>query len=53
MSGAYSEMFLSEKGHQISLLFQAQFFPPELILSNLSSKNDSRGVRGHAPPEIF
>ena len=31
-------------------LFQAQFSPAELILSNLSPKNDSRGVRGHAPP---
>ena len=27
------------------------FFPTELILSNLSAKNDSRGVRGHIFPE--
>ena len=31
--------------------FQAYFFPAELFLSNLSVKNDSRGVRGHALPE--
>ena len=29
------------------------FFPAELILSNLSNKNNSRGDRGHAPPKIF
>ena len=33
--------------------FKRIFFPAELILSNLSNKNDSWGVRGHAPPEIF
>ena len=38
---------------QISSLFQAQFFPAELILSNLSNKNDFRGVRGMLPREIF
>ena len=27
-------------------LFQAYFFPAELILSNLSTKNDSRGSGG-------
>ena len=42
MSGAYSEFF-SGKRHQISSLFQAQFFPGRVILSNLSNKNDSRG----------
>ena len=52
MSGAYSEFF-SGRGHQISSLFQAQFFPDSVILSNLSYKNDSRGVRGHAPAKNF
>ena len=33
--------------------FSSVFLPTELILSNLSAKNDSRGVRRHAPPEIF
>ena len=33
--------------------FQAQFFPEELILSILSNKNDSKGVRGHATPVNF
>ena len=43
------------------LLFQAaelilcneSFYWHELILCNLSDKNDSRGVRGHTPPENF
>ena len=50
MSGAYSEFF-SGRGHQISSLFQAQFFPGRVILSNLSNKSDFRGVRGHATPK--
>ena len=31
------------------------FFSAELILSNVSTKNNSRGVRGHrpTPPEMF
>ena len=29
------------------------FFPAELSSSSLSKKNDSRGVRGHAPLNIF
>ena len=52
MSGANSEFF-SGRGHQISSLFQAQFFPGRVISSNLSNKNDFRGVRGHATPKIF
>ena len=36
-----------------SLLFQAYFFPAELILSNLSTKNDSRGLQGMLPRKIF
>ena len=45
------EAFFLKRGHQILSLFQAQFFPAELIISNLSNKNDSRGVRGHAAQE--
>ena len=37
----------------ILVTFSRVFFPAELILSNLSAKNDSRGVRGHALPESF
>ena len=33
--------------------FSSVFFSTDLILSNLSNKNDSRGVRGHAPWKIF
>ena len=29
------------------------FFSAVLILSNLSTKNDSKGVRGHAPQSNF
>ena len=43
MSGAYSELF-SRRGHQISSLFQAQFFQGRVILSNLSNKNDFGGM---------
>ena len=35
------------------VIFSSAFFPAELILSNLSAKNDSRGVRGHATPKNF
>ena len=54
MSGAYSEFF-SGKGHQFSsLLMRSVFFGRfTVIFSNLSNENDSRGVRGHAPPENF
>ena len=30
--------------------FSSVFFPAEFTLSNLSTKNDSRGVQGHAEP---
>ena len=33
--------------------FSSVVFSGDLILSNLSNKNDFRGVRGHAPPENF
>ena len=49
MSRAYSELF-SGRGHQFCHFFK-RIFPAELILKNLSAKNDSRGVREHAPQE--
>ena len=45
--------FFQGGGTKFRHFFQAHFFPAELIISNLSNKNDSRGVRGHAPPETF
>ena len=33
--------------------FFTRIFPAELFLSNLSARNDSRGIRGHAPLENF
>ena len=33
--------------------FKRNFFSAELILSNLSNKNDSMGVQGHVSPENF
>ena len=51
MSGAYSEYF---QGRGTNFChFSSVFFSADLILSNLSNKNDSRGVQGHAPPENF
>ena len=52
MSGAYSEFF-SGRGHQFLSLFQAQIFSAELILSNLRTKNDSRGFGSMLPRKIF
>ena len=34
-------------------LFSSVFFSTDLILSNLSNKNDSWGVRGHALRKMF
>ena len=42
MSGAYSQVF-SGKGHQF-LSFFKRIFSTDLILSNLSNKNDSKGL---------
>ena len=52
MSGAYSEFFEGE-GINFRHFFQAQVFPAELFLSNLSAKNDSRGSGGMLPRKIF
>ena len=53
MSGAYSEKF-SGRGHQFSSISQEQIFSAKLILSNLSTKNDSIGESGGMlPRKIF
>ena len=39
------------EGTSIFVIFFKRIFPAELILKNLSAKNDSRGVREHAPQE--
>ena len=52
LSGAYSEFFL-KRGINFGHFFKRSFFSAELILSNINTKNDSRGVRGHAAPENF
>ena len=39
------------EGASIFVTFFKRIFPAELILKNLSAKNDSRGVREHAPQE--
>ena len=52
MSGAYSQIVLGRK-HQILSLFHAQFFPTELILSNLSNKNYSMWSAGMLPRKNF
>ena len=51
MSGAYLELF-SGKRHQFSSLFK-RIFSTDLILSNLSTKNVSRGSGGMLPQKIF
>ena len=51
MSGAYSKFF-SGRGHQFSSLFMRNF-STDLILSNLSNTNDSRGSGGILPRKFF
>ena len=51
--GHIQNFFQNFSTHHFSSLFQARFFSAELILSNLSAKNDPRGVRGHAPRKFF
>ena len=51
MSGGVFRFFLG--GCKFRHFFKRSFFPTELLLSNLSNKNDSRGDRGHASPENF
>ena len=41
------------EGAPIFVTFSSVVFLADLILSNLGNKNDSRGVQGHATPEIF
>ena len=45
--------FFKEGAPILRHFFKRSFFPAELILSNLGTKNDSRGVRGNAPPKNF
>ena len=45
------QKFFEGRGINFRHFFQAQFFSAELTLSILCAKNDSRGIRGHAPPE--
>ena len=51
MSGANSDIF--QGGGTNFCHFSSIFFLTDKILSNLSDKNDSRGVRRHATPESF
>ena len=43
----------SRERTSIFVTFFKRIFPAEIFLSNLSAKNDSRGVREHAPLENF
>ena len=45
--------FFKEEVSKFVTFSSIVFFPAELSTSNLSNKNDSRGVQGHAPLEIF
>ena len=45
--------FLQGGGTNFRDFFKSSFFPAELVLSYLNNKNDSRGVRRHAPPKNF
>ena len=40
-------------GAPIFVTFSSVVFLVDLILSNVSNKNDSRGIQGHAAPEVF
>ena len=42
-----------QEGSPTFVTFSSVVFSADLILSNLNTKNDFRGVRGHAPPENF
>ena len=46
--GVFKNFFREEAPTFVT--FSSVFFPAELILSNLSTKNDSRGVQWHAEP---
>ena len=51
MSGAYSELF-SGRRYQFSSRFD-RIFVTNFISTNLSNKNDSRGVRGYGHCSAF
>ena len=48
-----SKNFFKEEVSNFVTFSSIVFFPAELSSSNLSNKNDSRGVRGHVPLKIF
>ena len=47
------QKFFQGGGTNFRHFLKFSFFSADLILSNSSTKNDSRGVRGHALPKIF
>ena len=53
MSVAYSEKLSGRGSIKFRHFFKDSFFPGELILSNLSNKNDSRGSGGMIPQKMF
>ena len=49
----FENVFMSgARGYQFLSLFKRSFFD-RFNFKQLSTKNDSKGVRGHAPPENF
>ena len=52
MSGAYWETFLG-RGIEFRHFFKLSFFPAELILKNLSNKNDSRGPGAYSLRKVL
>ena len=48
----HNQNFFQGGGANFRHFFKRRFLA-ELILSNLSTKNDVKGVRGHAPSENF
>ena len=48
-----NQNFFQGRGTNFRHFFKRSFFSAELIVSNLSTRNNSRGVRGHAPPKNF
>ena len=45
--------FFQEEAPNFVIFSSVVFFSAEVILSSISNKNDSRGVREQAPPENF
>ena len=51
--GVFKNFVYQGWGTKFRYFFKRSFFSAELIFSNLRKKNDSRGFRGHAPPNNF